>query len=317
MNRALRRALSLKATLLVSANALSKWNTAQGIRSWKGWNTRPLTNVPIGTRLMLDSGGFTSHMIYGGFPWTIDDYIDLATRYPFHLFASFDYPVEQEIARNRPEIDERIARTISANRETRRRAQDAGIADRFMPVLQGRIPSDYERCAQALAWSMVPGRTIGIGSMCRRHTHGPEGLIAVVEHLDKILPKGITLHCFGVKGSALPYLRQFEDRIASIDSQAYGVSARQDARKRGVSKTDHLVARHMLKWYLRQCQAAKANPKALPPERPRARVQIPSDPWQIAIAKARAEINDLIATGDLEHDEIIEPWIDEWAAELL
>lgn len=147
----LRRALTLKATMLVSANALSRWHGRGVAREWQGWDLRQLRNIPAGRSLMLDCGGFTSHMRYGGFPWSIDHYIDLAASFPFTLFASFDYPVESEIAHDRATIDERLARTIGANRETRRRAADAGISGRFMPVLQGRTAADYERCADALA----------------------------------------------------------------------------------------------------------------------------------------------------------------------
>jgi hypothetical protein len=64
---------------------------------------------------------------------------------------------------------------------------DLGIIDRFMPVLQGRHPEDYECCAEALAWSMMPGSIVGVGSMCRRDVLGPDGLIAVVSHLDRVL----------------------------------------------------------------------------------------------------------------------------------
>ena len=250
-------------------------------------------------------------MIHGGFPWSIDDYIALAAAHPFRQFASFDYPCEAEIAADDAAVKERLSRTIGANRETRRRAEDAGIGDRFMPVLQGRSPSDYERVADALAWSMTPGRTIGVGSMCRREVRGPEGLIAAVEHLDRILPVGVRLHCFGVKGTTLPFLRPFERRIASIDSQAYGISARHDALRRGVSKTDELVAQHMTRWFLRQRRAASAPSRQLPPAH-RPRPKLPSrDPWEAAIANARDQIGALIETGDLDHEELIECWVEQ------
>lgn len=235
----LARALQLKAPLLVSANALSRWS-GQGLdRRWRGWNLADLAHLPAGTDLTLDSGGFTAHMIYGAFPWTIDAYVELAASYPFRYFASFDYPVEREIASDRTAIDERLSRTIAANRETRRRARDAGIEHRFMPVLQGRTPDDYERCAEVLAWSIEPGRTIGVGSMCRREVRGPEGLIAVVERLDRILRPGVALHCFGVKGTALPYLSEFGARIASIDSHPCHPSGRHaGARQSGLHPAD-------------------------------------------------------------------------------
>ncbi|WP_103727302.1 hypothetical protein [Novosphingobium sp. HII-3] len=311
----LRRALSLKATVLVSASALARWKHIDGCRRWTGWNILQLRNLPAQVDAILDSGGFTSHVVYGGFPWSIDDYIALAAAHPFRLFASFDYPCEAEIASDRASVKERLSRTIGANRETRRKAEEAGIADRFMPVLQGRTPADYERCAEALVRSMVPGRTIGVGSMCRREIRGPEGLIAVVEHLDRILPVGVRLHCFGVKGAALPYLRAFEHRVASIDSMAYGVSARREAYRAGISKTDALVAQHMTRWFLRQRRAAASPLRLLPPANV-TRPELPAaDPWDAAMARAREEIGNLIETGELDHDEITEGWITAWAGD--
>src|SRR3546814_7492915 len=79
--------------------------------------------------------------------------------------------------------------------------------------------------------------------MCRRPVHGADGLIAVVDRLDQILPRRTRLHLFGVKGDAIPYLTAFAHRVASIDSQAYGVSARNAARRCGQPKTDRMVAR--------------------------------------------------------------------------
>ncbi|MGE4404388.1 DUF7221 family queuine tRNA-ribosyltransferase-like protein [Pseudomonas sp.] len=312
----LRRALSLKATVLVSASALAKWQRKDGNRRWAGWDFAQLANLPAHVDAMLDCGGFTSHVVYGGFPWSIDDYITLAAAHPFRLFASFDYPCEAEIAADRAAVQERLSRTIGANRETRRRAEDAGIADRLMPVLQGRTPGDYERCANALAWSMTPGRIVGVGSMCRREVRGPEGLVAVVEHLDHILPAGVQLHCFGVKGSALPFLRPFERRLASIDSQAYGIAARHDALRRAVPKTDALVAQHMTRWFLRQKRTACGQARLLPPRAVPRPELAPSDSWQAAIARARDEIGALIETGDLDHDQLTECWIEQWAADI-
>jgi hypothetical protein len=312
----LRRALTLKTPVLVSASALACWRRIDGCRRWTGWDFAQLRNLPADVQTILDCGGFTSHVVYGGFPWSIDDYIGLATAHPFRQFASFDYPCEAEIAADDAAVKERISRTIGANRETRRCAEDAGIADRFMPVLQGRSPSDYERCADALAWSMIPGRTVGVGSMCRRDVPGPEGLIAVVEHLDRILPVGVRLHCFGVKGSALPFLRPFEQRIASIDSQAYGIAARHDALRRGVSKTDGLVAQHMTRWFLRQRRAASGPSRQLAATlRPRPKLA-PCGQWEAAIAKAREQIGALIESGDLDHDELTACWVEQWAAEI-
>lgn len=62
------RALTLRASLLVSANAPSLWHREKDVRLWRGWNLADLNNLPPHTDIILDSGGFTSHVVYGGFP---------------------------------------------------------------------------------------------------------------------------------------------------------------------------------------------------------------------------------------------------------
>ena len=312
----LERARLMQQPVLISANSLSRWSKRPGWPDWQGWRLAPLANALGLASLDLDSGGFVCAARYGGIPWSVDEYMTLAAAYPFRRFASLDYCCEAEIARDRDEVLDRISRTIRANRDCRERALDLGILDRFMPVLQGRRPEDYERCAEALAWSLTPGTVVGVGSMCRRPIHGPDGLVAVIAHLDRVLPPTIRLHAFGVKGTALPYLLPFAHRVASIDSQAYGVAARQDARRRGVAKTDRLVADHLERWTRAQIARLDDEPRMIvqvedippPPE--------PTTAWEKAIAAARAEIRDLIETGDLEHGEITEGWIAEWAADI-
>jgi hypothetical protein len=44
--------------------------------------------------------------------------------------------------------------------------------------------------------------------------------------------------------------------------------------------------------------------------------RLPRDPWKRAIAQARAEIRALIEEGQLSHDEISDPWIAQWAADI-
>ncbi len=238
--------------------------------------------------LFLDSAGFVAAARYGGFPWSLADYVALAAAYPFRWWASADYCVEAEIARDREEVIDRLSRTIRANLDCRRLAQDHGIADTLMPVIQGRRPEDYERCIDALWGSLKSGSLIGVGSMCRRDVHGPEGVIAVIDHLDQILPQGVRLHAFGVKGSALPYLLPFGHRVASIDSQAYGISARQAARQARVSKSDRFVADHMARWVAAQHARLASHPLRLPHHRPAEPDRLPTDPWETAMAQARA-----------------------------
>jgi hypothetical protein len=312
----LAHARALQQPALISANGLSRWTERRGWREWDGWRLSQLRNAKGLTALCLDSAGFVAAARYGGFPWSLADYVALAAAFPFRWWASADYCVEAEIARDREEVIDRLSRTIRANLDCRRLAQDHGIADTLMPVIQGRRPEDYERCIEALWGSLKPGSLIGVGSMCRRDVHGPEGVIAVIDHLDQILPRGVRLHAFGVKGSALPYLLPFEHRVASIDSQAYGISARQAARQARVSKSDRFVADHMARWVGAQLGRLASHPLRLPHHRPAEPDSVPTAPWETAIAQARAEIRELIESGDLDHDEVTAPWIEQWATDI-
>lgn len=310
------RARALQQPVLISANALSRWSRRQGVREWAGWSMRGLDNAPGLHSLSLDSAGFTAMARYGGFPWSVDDYVRLAGAYPYRWWASLDYCVEHEIAGDRQDVLDRVSRTIRANIECRLRGEDCGILANFMPVIQGRLPADYERCADALSVTIERAGLIGVGSMCRRPVHGPDGLIAVVDHLDRTLPRRVRLHLFGVKGNALPYLTAFGHRIASIDSQAYGVAARIAARRDGRSKTDGIVADHLEYWVAAQNARLRQPQRRLPVQHPEVPPMASSDPWAGAIAEARQQIRDLIETGDLDHDAITASWVEQWAADI-
>lgn len=312
----LKRARALGQAALISANGLSRWSDKRGWREWAGWRLGQLQNARGLAALCLDSAGFVAAARYGGFPWSLADYVSLAAAYPFRWWASADYCVEPEIARDRDEVTDRLSRTIRANSDCRKLGEDLGIADTLMPVIQGWRPADYERCVDALWGVLRPGEVIGVGSMCRRAIHGPEGLVAVVDHLDQILPVGVRLHAFGVKGSALPFLLPFQHRIASIDSQAYGISARRATLRAGISKTDAIVADHLEHWVAGQQRRLTGRAQRLPQQLHADPDTLPNDPWEAAIAQARAEIRELIETGDLDHDEITAPWVEQWAADI-
>lgn len=315
----LARARALQLPVLISANSLSRWRQRDGGREWAGWRLRQLANAHGLASIMLDSAGFVLASKYRGLPWTVEDYVEgLAAAYPWRLWASLDHCVEPEIARDREEVLDRIARTVRLNIECHARAIDAGIASNFMPVLQGRQPSDYLRCLDGIAHILRPGQTIAIGSTCRRAVHGEDGLLAVFETLDRHLDSTHPLHGFGIKGPALSHLRAFDHRKITLDSSAFSYAARMSALFDGHAKTNRFVADHMERWTERQ-YARLARPRSgfqsslpLPPP--------PGPPltgWETAIAAAREEIRTLVMDGEIAHDQITDAWIAEWAADLL
>ncbi len=175
----------------------------------------------------LDSAGFVAMSHYRGFPWSVDQYLDLVASWPWSWWSSMDLCVEPELAHDRVELYFRLAETCRLLGECRQRARDRGIPDP-MPILQGRHPRDYLWMLERLPLLELPP-LIGVGSMCRRHVHGPDGLIAVVQALDRELPAQVRLHLFGVKGTALSYLSG-HPRLASIDSMAWDAAARRSLR---------------------------------------------------------------------------------------
>lgn len=81
--------------------------------------------------------------------------------------------------------------------------------------------------------------------MCTRPLHGPEGLLPIVEGLDRLLPSHVKLHLFGVKGIALRHLRG-STRVTSVDSMAWDKRAswlwNVEKKRLHSSRTQHRIA---------------------------------------------------------------------------
>lgn len=219
----------------------------------------------------LDSAGFTA-MMQGGYRWSVDEYVDFIVQggtaggtrpFAWSWWSAMDFCCEQEIAANRDEVERRIDATIASLGETLAcvdewRDEGAGALPDPLPILQGRTVADYTRCADGLARELrAAGRDglpelVGVGSVCRRQLHGPEGLLPILSGLDRALPPHVRLHLFGVKGDVLSHLGGLRRRVASVDSMAWDFAARMDARKAGVSCTVERRAAAMRDWYRRQ-----------------------------------------------------------------
>lgn len=356
-------AIALGAPVLVSANALVKWrddgpvprgsefnplertirhatgdrrppSAAQSrrrMKTWAGWNVAALDRIAgLGLEIHLDSAGFVAMALKNGFDFTPEQYVNGLARHPaFRRFSSMDLCVEPEVACDRAEVRERIAKTVNLNRACARLARDAGVADRLMHVIQGATADDYLRCYDAISGLIPKGATVGVGSMCRRATRGPDGIVAIVDELDRRLPEGIRLHLFGAKSTSAEALLQFGRRIDSIDSQAYGVQARREAdRRRAVdprfSKTNVFLAGIMTDWYRRQVARMEAAPGASAQRSMDLRSSAHERPTTVLGAletATRMQFNALISAGDLAHDQMIagrmlEESVLEWAPEL-
>jgi hypothetical protein len=326
----LEQARALGAAVLISANSLAQRGPdGSGGQRFVGFRT---TALPLldGIEAYLDSAGFVAMVRYGGYEWAVRQYVALAAAYRWVWFASMDACVEPEVAPNRDLVQQRIAWTVALYRECRREAEAQGCADRLLPVIQGARPEDYTRCLD-----MMPGAAerplIGVGSMCRRATGGPEGVVASVDAIDRQLgPDPTRLHLFGVKSDAAEALRG-HPRIASVDSQAYGVRARSQAletnRARAaqadllgeqppVSKSRHYIAGFMGRWYGKQT-ARLARPGDAPGATGALALPPPPAPpvsvWEARLREALAEMLDLLAGGEMEWSDITPTSVAAWA----
>jgi hypothetical protein len=294
------RAATLNTPVLLSANALSRWTTdAIGLRHWNGFDRRHLglvKNRPVA----LDSGGFIAARLYRGYPWSTEDYLDLAASATFLWWAAQDWCVEPEIAHDESAVLDRISGTLRLNTVCLNGALRRGIADRFVPVLQGWHPHHYLRCLDRMPW-VRENELVGIGSMCRRHLHGDYGIMHVLDVLDRAFDgSNARFHLFGLKSQAIAIASQ-HPRVASADSQAYGIAARRTALEARQSKTDTMLADVMAHWYRQQLALISARPPVPPRQAWQEHSPVtPTNEIEARIAAAMEDLRDLHEDGEID-----------------
>lgn len=223
--------------MLVSANALRR-------RDNTGWRSAPDLD---GLDVALDSAGYVAMSRYGGqYRWTVEEYVALAASRDWAWWASMDFCCEPQIAQDQAEIERRQDLTWTYLGLCDAEAERAGIKPP-MPVLQGWTVADYLRHVATFPRAEWPA-LVGVGSMCRRRLTGPNGLVAVVDALDRVLPPHVRLHLFGVKSAGLTSLGK-HPRLESVDSCAWDFEAR---ATKDVSCTMAHRAATMARWNQRQ-----------------------------------------------------------------
>lgn len=214
--------------VLFSANAFfvpySKGHEREGyFRKFKDIDAEQFAGVDAA----LDSAGFVAAARYGDYRWTPEQYIELASAFPWAWYASMDYCCEPQVANDRPLRILRLAATAGMLWRLNSLADDRGIK-RPMPILQGWTAKEYVESIRMTPLAQWPD-LVGVGSVCRRHLHGPDGLYAILAAIDRELPPHVKLHLFGVKSSALGQLAS-HPRVASSDSMAWDFGARCERR---------------------------------------------------------------------------------------
>jgi len=196
--------------------------------------------------LALDSAGYVVMKKWGGeYPWTIQQYVELAGLWGWTWWASMDFCCEPAVAIGQDQIDHRVwltAMHLTAINFQVRVWRDAGAfwLQYPLPILQGWKPDDYLRSVELTYGSMggFPD-LVGLGSVCGRHLHGPDGFEAILNAVDRELPAHTKLHLFGVKGAILKRFRD-HPRIGSMDSIAWDFRARKLANERRAVQEESL-----------------------------------------------------------------------------
>lgn len=253
--RLVQAARALNYPVLFSANAFAKtWPTGHEREGFfKGFRL-PNPAQFKGLDAALDSAGFVAAAHYGDYRWTVEDYFDLVQAHPWAWYAAMDYCCEPQIAQDRPLRLLRMAATAGMLGQCQKEASQRGIPAP-MPVLQGWTPDEYVTCAEWLPLTTWPA-LVGLGSVCRRHVHGSDGILAILEAVDAVLPRHVRLHLFGVKSTVLKLLAN-HPRVASVDSMAWDVQAR--VERRTGRDMDFRIG-HMQAWTDKQRSIAASPP---------------------------------------------------------
>lgn len=238
--------------VMISANSLFDHDK-------KKFREFPLASTQLD--FALDSAGFVAMAHYKRYPWSVPQYVEAAIVSCPTWWSQMDFCCEPGVARDREAVMQRVhatAKLLEMCREEyfqciRQAPEWEPASTPPMPIAQGWEPDDYKLSVELMD-DVLGGDwpdLIGVGSVCRRHLNGPDGLWRVLHALDTVLPDNVRLHLFGVKGSAIQGIAH-HPRVLSVDSMAFELHARIDAREAKVSKTTDFRISTMERWLGRQ-----------------------------------------------------------------
>jgi len=278
--------------LMFSANAFAKYRDG----SFRGFRLNAASAIPPNVDAALDSAGFTAAAHYGDYRFSVSAYLDLVATRDWAFWSAMDYCVEPAIAQDASMRRLRIDATIARYWECADKAATRKLKPP-LPVIQGLMFDEYARCAEQMGISSATP-LVGIGSVCRRHLYGPDGVLAVVSSLDTVLPKACKLHLFGLKGAGTlgVLVSLFPHRIGSTDSMAYNMAVR---RSRPVGRDQEMRAMAMIDWHRRESDQLQAyRPREglvdLPPHRERTAEDL-------AMEAVGAALGDLLLSNDASY----------------
>jgi hypothetical protein len=183
----------------------------------------------LGGLLFMDSGAQQFYADFHGFdyPYTEREYLEFALRVGVDYIATLDLPLDILHPRGLP-IGEGIRRTVEHGVELIALAEDLGVVDKVVPVLQGfDDPSQWlESLDLYKSHGVTPQRFRywGVGSICMMKS--PPMVYRVLSAVREALPDA-RLHVFGISMNSL---RRVYHLINSYDTSVWIYHAKVDGR---------------------------------------------------------------------------------------
>ncbi len=183
----------------------------------------------LGGLLFMDSGAQQFYRDFKGFdyPYTEREYLEFALRVGVDYVATLDLPLDILHPRGLP-ISEGIKRTVEHGVELVALAEDLGVVDKVVPVLQGfDDPSQWlESLDLYKSHGVTPGRFRywGVGSICMMRS--PPMVHKVLSAIRRAMPDA-RLHVFGISMNSL---KRVFHLINSYDTSVWVYHAKMDGR---------------------------------------------------------------------------------------
>jgi hypothetical protein len=183
----------------------------------------------LGGLLFMDSGAQQFYMDFKGFdyPYSDRDYLEFALKAGVDYIATLDLPLDILHPRGLP-IGEGIRRTVEHGVGLIGLAEDLGVVDKVVPVLQGfDDPSQWlESLDLYKSHGVTPGRFRywGVGSICMMRS--PPLVHEILSTIRQAIPDA-RLHVFGISMNSL---RRVYHMINSYDTSVWVYHAKMDGR---------------------------------------------------------------------------------------
>jgi len=183
----------------------------------------------LGGLLFLDSGAQQFYADFHGFdyPYSERDYLEFALKAGVDYIATLDLPLDILHPRGLP-ISEGIRKTVEHGVELIALAEDLGVSDKVVPVLQGfDDPSQWlESLDLYKSHGITPQRFRywGVGSICMMRS--PPLVHKILSAIRRAMPDA-RLHVFGISMNSLKRVFHI---INSYDTSVWIYHAKMDGR---------------------------------------------------------------------------------------